>query len=157
MNPKDYKDKVVVHAKTGIEFVVVGGKKRQGEWFLRDDQGEEYLLDECQLLELSRAEFDVRKLQMCRSLEDLYSCQNLIGSERFQEAWLKLESNPVESAAVSVLYCADWHDFCQVTQLYGVTREQSAELNRQLREALKARGLDGRVKALYSTQQGEVS
>lgn len=153
MKPTDYKGKTVRHIPTDYTFKVTGGKVEQGQVFLKDSIGELYSLHDCQLCEINQLDFDVRKLKQVKTHKELDKFFESRGQNRFLEAWVELEKDPVEVAAVAILYCDDWESFCQVTDGYAVSKERSPELNRTFRDRLSEKGLSGLVKTWYEESQ----
>lgn len=146
MNPKDCKGKRVTHLPTQLIFVVAGGAKKAGTWYLKDEQKTLYLFDECQLT----AHVDALTLKSVTDLHQLTEFHKRVGVERFNEAWIELESNPVEATSVALLYCDNWTEFCGIVEDYGVSEKQSPILNKKLKELLADKGLVRTVASWYS-------
>lgn len=154
MNPKDYKGKQVNHIPTGKSFVVTGGQKRRGEWFLKDEQGSFYLMDECQIVQVNQLALDVHALRSAMSLDDLQNIFDQVGRNRFQQAFSEIEKDSVEAATLCLLYCNNWEGLTIVCNIYKVGKEHSPELNQQFRARLKEKGLAQLVAAWYQAREG---
>jgi hypothetical protein len=161
MNPKDYKNKTVIHTPTQKQFVVIGGgkTKKTQDWYLKDAQGNTYLLADCQLveskpLEINRLEFDLRKIKAVKNLDGLTKLYQMIGQERFSTAWEELEKDSVEAAAVGILYCSNWDEFCKLMLTYEeVSKEVSPELNKTFRDRIREKGLENLIATWYSQRE----
>lgn len=146
MNPKDCKGKRVAHTPTNKSFVVVGGAKKSGAWYLKDEYGALHLFDECRLT----IESDVIALKSFTELSQLIDFHALVGSNCFNEAWTELEKNPVDAASVALLYCDNWTEFCGIVEEYGVSEKQSATLNKKFKDLLREKGLAKTVSTWYN-------
>ncbi len=147
MRPQDYKGKTV-QLPTGDTFVVTGGVKKKGEWFLKHGDSC-YPIEDCLLV---GANEDFQQLKNCTTLEALTQFHATVGQEVFTQTWLRLEGEPVEAAAVAILYCSDWYDFCVLTEQYLVSAKYP-ELNKKFRQLLKHKGLDRVVTNWYKTRE----
>jgi len=144
MNPKDYKNKTVIHKPTQKQFVVTGGgkTKKTQEWYLKDAQGDTYPLTECQLVDtnsfqINKLEFDLRKIKAVKNTEGLIKLHQLIGQERFSIAWEELEKDPVEAALVAIHYCNNWNEFLEMLDTYEVSSALNVVLNGKFRDRVR--------------------
>jgi len=99
---------------------------------------------------VNRLDFDLRKIREMKDIQALDKYFKTIGSERFNAAWQELEKNKIDAATTAILYCGNWQEFCVLTEAYGVSKEQSPELNQQFRLQLKEKGLDKLVANWYT-------
>lgn len=149
MQPQNYKGKTV-QLPTGDTFVVTGGVKKKGQWFLKNEDAQCYPIEDCLLV---GSDEDFQQLKGCTTLETLTQFHTTVGQEVFTQTWLRLEGEPVEAAAVAVLYCSDWQDFCVLTEQYLVSAKYP-EQNKQFRQLLKDKSLDQVVSNWYKTREG---
>ncbi len=145
MKPKDWKTKTATHIPSDTVFVVIGGAKKGGKWYLKDEQNTLYLFDECQLIVHS----DVYTLKTFTYLDQLTEFHDEIGSKRFSEALSKLEETPLEAAAIALLYCDCWSDFETVTEIYKVSSKINPQRNAEFKALLAQKGLAARVRGWY--------
>lgn len=138
MKPQDYKAKQVIHTPTNCLFTVVGGKRKGHSWFLKDDRGNLFPIEECQLFDPNQLDFDLRSLKSVNSLKDLNRYFKARDPARFQRAWAELEKDPVEAALIAIFYCDNWADFESMCEGYGVKSWQSEALSNRLRDRVKA-------------------
>ena len=101
------------------------------------------------MTKISQLDFDVRKFKAAKSLHDLEKLFQMIDWDRFHAAWQELEKSPVDAATMAIFYCENWANFCVLAEAYGVTKEQSPELNQKFRDRLKEKGLNSLVLAWY--------
>lgn len=139
MHPREYKGKRVLYHPLEKIFVVAGGKQIAKSWFLKDENDYLYPIEDCQLLQINQLEFDLRKLKQINTLADLEKFFEVRGWDRFHEAWGELEKDPVEAAAMAILYCNNWADFCHIADGYGVSLATDSTADKSRRKKFWAR------------------
>jgi len=148
LNIQKYKGEVVL-LPTGDTFTVVDGTQKNGTWFLQDTESQLYPMEDCELVGCDEY---YEKLKNCRSLSELNSFHAAVGQEAFDRTWRRLAVEPVQEAAVAILYCSNWKDFCKLTEQY-LVNSQYPEQNKHFRELLKQKELDQVVGHWYNTRE----
>ncbi len=96
---------------------------------------------------INRLEFDIRKLREVNSVKKKDKLFNMIGRDRFQNAfdWLS-KNDPVEAATICLLYYSlddcKWNGMLDIADVYKVSSQYDADLKQKFWNRLKEKGMD---------------